>query len=529
MAGPGPWSVKGVDESTREIASVAARRADLPIGVWLDRAILKATETEIAPETAEATADMPAEASATETTTISAAEPGTAAAPGERAAPEPAPTPGAPACVDAARQGAEQLPLPAPSSEERVESAVISSVPPQRRGGFVRYGIGGVVALVLIGLVVAYVSEFGGDSASAPTARLAAPDREAPATAAATTKTTPPAPQANTPQSSVAQTSPAAGPEAASPAVDTAADSDIQLKGLATRAAGGDADAEDELALRYSAGRGVPKDDRLAAEWFEKAAVHGLAPAQYNLGVLFERGQGVARSPEKAFFWYQSAAQQHYARAEHNLATLYATGSGVAQNYGEAAKWFREAADAGIGESLYSLGLMYEPGLGRVDQAGVGSGQRPAQSCGGPGDGQPGQRPHPGVAGQRRHRISRRRPPPGQHPAGCHDQGRDAPGQQDGGDAHRDGGGVRPRPPGPPVQHIPGEFDAERFHGATRDPRREPGRGPDQATQRDQRPAGDEHRPPGGTPAEHRGGPWPQCPAHHEPPSWLRRIAWSVS
>ena len=363
MAGPGPWSVKGVDESTRDTARAAARRAGLPIGVWLDRAILKATEAEIAPATTEAAAETPAEAGSTETTTMPAAESATTVAQDERAAPEPFPAQVAPADVKPVRPAASLLDIP-PPSEERVESIFVSSAPMRRRGGFVRYGIGGMIALVLIGGIVAYVSELGDDSSSAPTMQISAPDREAPATAAATTKATPPAPRASAPQSNVAQSSPGAGPRTAPPTAGAAANSDAQLKALATRATGGDAEAEYELALRYSAGRGVPKDGRLAAEWFEKAAVHGFAPAQYNLGVLFERGQGVAKSPEKAFFWYQSAAQQHYARAEHNLATLYATGSGVAQNYGEAAKWFREAADAGISESLYSLGLMYEHGLG---------------------------------------------------------------------------------------------------------------------------------------------------------------------
>ena len=51
------------------------------------------------------------------------------------------------------------------------------------------------------------------------------------------------------------------------------------------------------------------------------------------------------------------------------------------------------------------------PACGRVHRPGIGAGQGPAQACGGPGCRQPGQRPHPRVAGQRRDRIPRRRPP----------------------------------------------------------------------------------------------------------------------
>ena len=170
-----------------------------------------------------------------------------------------------------------------------------------------------------------------------------------------------------------------------------------------------------------------------------------------------------------------------------------------------------------------------EPGLGRVHRPGVGAGQGPAQACGGPGYRQPGQGPHPRVAGERRDRVTGSRPQPGSHPRDHGDQGRRAPGQQDSGDGDRHGGGVRPRLPGAPVQDIASEFDAKRFHRATGDPRGEPGRGPDQPGQRDQRPAGDQDRPPGRRPAGRCRRARSQCPAHHEPPSWLSRIAWSVS
>ncbi|MGE3934383.1 MAG: peptidoglycan-binding domain-containing protein [Rhodospirillaceae bacterium] len=39
---PGPWSVKGIDEETREVARAAAQAAGIPIGQWIDRAIQRA-------------------------------------------------------------------------------------------------------------------------------------------------------------------------------------------------------------------------------------------------------------------------------------------------------------------------------------------------------------------------------------------------------------------------------------------------------------------------------------------------------
>ena len=53
----------------------------------------------------------------------------------------------------------------------------------------------------------------------------------------------------------------------------------------------------------YSGGRGVPRDDAEAIEWFLKAADQGFAPAQINLGVLYERGQGVPEDFVQGYKW----------------------------------------------------------------------------------------------------------------------------------------------------------------------------------------------------------------------------------
>jgi localization factor PodJL len=47
-----------------------------------------------------------------------------------------------------------------------------------------------------------------------------------------------------------------------------------------------------------------------AANWFSKAAEHGLKDSQFNLGVLYERGLGVSRDPARAYRWFALAAKQ---------------------------------------------------------------------------------------------------------------------------------------------------------------------------------------------------------------------------
>ena len=49
---PSPWAVRGVSQEARSAAASAARRAELPLGVWLDRAIreaIKADRAQAAP------------------------------------------------------------------------------------------------------------------------------------------------------------------------------------------------------------------------------------------------------------------------------------------------------------------------------------------------------------------------------------------------------------------------------------------------------------------------------------------------
>ncbi|MEX2453564.1 MAG: hypothetical protein WD470_02605, partial [Rhodospirillaceae bacterium] len=47
MARSKSWSVKGVDDGTRDVARVAAQAAGLPIGAWIDGAIERAARGEL--------------------------------------------------------------------------------------------------------------------------------------------------------------------------------------------------------------------------------------------------------------------------------------------------------------------------------------------------------------------------------------------------------------------------------------------------------------------------------------------------
>ena len=109
---------------------------------------------------------------------------------------------------------------------------------------------------------------------------------------------------------------------------------------------------------------GAEQDDRMAAEWYRKAAEQGEMTAQFNLGVSYDNGQGVTKDEAEAVKWYRRAAEQGHAGAQNNLGLMCETGRGVAKDYSEAVKWYRKAAEQGDAKGEFNLGDMYEYGKG---------------------------------------------------------------------------------------------------------------------------------------------------------------------
>lgn len=81
----------------------------------------------------------------------------------------------------------------------------------------------------------------------------------------------------------------------------------------------GVARAQRLLANRYLRGRGLAKDERLAAQWMRRAAEQGFATAQRVYGQLLEAGTGVSTNFEEAVRWYLRAAEQGDAEALEHL------------------------------------------------------------------------------------------------------------------------------------------------------------------------------------------------------------------
>ncbi len=118
-----------------------------------------------------------------------------------------------------------------------------------------------------------------------------------------------------------------------------------------------------ELARMYLAGRGVPKDEALAARWFGLAAQQGYRPAQYALARMYLKGRGVPRDVPRAVAWLRPAAEKGYTPAQLLLSRIYFAGRGVTQNTALSLAWLKRAARGGNASAMHQLGYWYSRGI----------------------------------------------------------------------------------------------------------------------------------------------------------------------
>jgi putative methionine-R-sulfoxide reductase with GAF domain len=110
------------------------------------------------------------------------------------------------------------------------------------------------------------------------------------------------------------------------------------------RANAGDSVAQNEMALRYADGEGVPQNYQDAMAWFAKAAANGNDNAQWKLGLGYMKGIGVPHDERKAVVWFKRAANQGDIRAQNALSDAYLNGRGIPRDYVRAYTWAGIAA-----------------------------------------------------------------------------------------------------------------------------------------------------------------------------------------
>lgn len=119
---------------------------------------------------------------------------------------------------------------------------------------------------------------------------------------------------------------------------------------MTCRAERGDADAMNDLGLKYAAGEGVEKSEVLAVQWFTRAAGKGHPVALQNLAFMYETGRGTPLNYRLAMDYYRKAAAVGQPESMRAIAGMYVKGQGVDRDLIEAYAWANLAAARSHGD-----------------------------------------------------------------------------------------------------------------------------------------------------------------------------------
>ncbi|KRE16915.1 hypothetical protein ASE63_14480 [Bosea sp. Root381] len=129
-----------------------------------------------------------------------------------------------------------------------------------------------------------------------------------------------------------------------------------------------EADTKDAAAMTlvgelYRQGLGVPPDQKVATEWYERASERGDINATYALAMALLDDASGRRDPDRAGTLLRRAAEAGHPAANYNLAlALLATGQPADDAL--ATKSLERAAEYGIGDAMYALGTLAKQGRG---------------------------------------------------------------------------------------------------------------------------------------------------------------------
>ncbi|CAE7360193.1 ybeQ, partial [Symbiodinium necroappetens] len=132
-------------------------------------------------------------------------------------------------------------------------------------------------------------------------------------------------------------------------------------------AAAGHHFAQNNLGLLYrrlhEGGAGTDALQR-SVHWLKAASEVGFAMAQKNLALAYTNGQGVHRDDAQAVVWMRRAAEQLEVEAAFMMGEMYRQGRGVRTDFSEAAIWYQRSAEAGFPKAQYTLGMLFLDGTG---------------------------------------------------------------------------------------------------------------------------------------------------------------------
>ncbi len=128
----------------------------------------------------------------------------------------------------------------------------------------------------------------------------------------------------------------------------------------------GNVSAQENIAVYYRTGDGVPKDERKYIAWLYLAAKNGSDISQFELGSKFRLGELVPGSDVEAMKWFTHASSQGHAAAYNSIGIIFAHpfDSGIKPDYKKSFDFFTQASNLGLPNADVNLGDSYLAGLG---------------------------------------------------------------------------------------------------------------------------------------------------------------------
>jgi len=135
---------------------------------------------------------------------------------------------------------------------------------------------------------------------------------------------------------------------------------DEEVKQMLAKAEAGDANAQFRIAVWHIEGKmeADEADTMQAAQWFRRAADQGHRDAQYNLGVLYSAGKGVPKDYPLCLKWLRMAAEQNCPDAQFLLGKFLARGKAGKTGEAEAFRWLELAAEQGNDEAKQMISAL---------------------------------------------------------------------------------------------------------------------------------------------------------------------------
>ncbi len=130
-----------------------------------------------------------------------------------------------------------------------------------------------------------------------------------------------------------------------------------------TRAEAGDAAAQTLIAEMFDLGRGVRKDTKTAAQWYEVAANSGNREAQFSFAMKLLEGRDVERDKKRAFDLIEAAADAGHPLAMFNHAMHLIEQRPTSAGYKRALTYLEKAAEYRLGDAYYALAKIVGEGL----------------------------------------------------------------------------------------------------------------------------------------------------------------------